>query len=210
MVFNYGPQPPPEPTPAQVFDALAAASDGPVPSTPPAPAAPAAPSPPRAPASTGGAALAGLDTGRFDVGEVEIDDVPGLIDSRLFGIMTPAHVDVAPVPGLELTMQAERETIAVQPTTIPGLERRDDGDRDVQVAAVPGLFSSDLFRTDVDVQAGAAASTAVLEVSPNAASRIGRRPESERHRVVCATCSSVHFLARCPSCGTAVIDHDEE
>ena len=87
--FDYGATPPPEPTAAQVFDALAGM---PTVSVVQRPAEAAVPT------------LPGLDTGRYDVGEVEADDVPGLIDSTLFRAMTPETVDVAPISDLERTM----------------------------------------------------------------------------------------------------------
>lgn len=203
MAFDYGASPPPEPTSAQVFDALAGASAASTPptttTTPPAPIASTA---------SEGPTLAGLDTGRFEVGEVPIDDVPGLIDSTLFKAMTPDHVDVTPLSGLELTMQVGGD-VPVTPTHIPGLEARADDVGAVDVAPVPGLFGSDLFRTDVDIGAGAAAAGDILEVSPNAARRKTKAVDDGPRRVVCASCSTVHFLARCPSCGTAAPGHDD-
>jgi hypothetical protein len=191
--FDYGASPPPEPTPAQVFDALAAASGAP---------SMAATTPPAPPPAPDVAPLAGLDTGRFEVGEVPIVDVPGLIDSTLFKAMTPDHVDVAPISGLEPTTQAGGD-VPVATAPIPGLEARADAVGAVDVAPVPGLFGSDLFRTDVDIGAGAAAAGDVLEVSPNAARRRTTVDSDGPRRVVCPSCSTVHFVARCPVCGTA-------
>lgn len=217
MAFDYGAAAPPEPTPAQIFDALAGGDDdatqpvlaGTAAAPARAPQAPQAPAPsPRSPSTTAGVLVEGLDTGRFDVGDVAIDDVPGLIDSRLFAIMTPDHVDVSPIQGLEHTTQGDASAITTHAAEMPGLERRNDEVGDVSVEVVPGLFGSDLFRANVDVAAGAAASAAVLEVSPNAASRGTKKGDGERRRIVCATCSSVHWLLRCPSCGTAVLDRD--
>jgi len=205
MVFDYGPSPPPEPSAAQIFDALAGQSGAP--STPPTPAAPSTPPTMRRPAEPEVPTLAGLDTGRYEVGEVPIDDVPGLIDSTLFRAMTPDHVDAAPIAGLELTMQQGGD-VEVAPALIPGLEARADAVDVAEIAPVPGLFGSDVFRADVDIGAGAAAAGDVLEVSPNAGRRTHARDDAPR-RVVCATCSTVHFLARCPSCGTAAPSHDD-
>jgi hypothetical protein len=201
MAFDYGPSPPPEPSAAEVFDALAGASGGPPPSSP-------SPSPPAVQAAAAGPTLAGLDTGRFEVGEVPIDDVPGLIDSTLFKAMTPDHVDVAPISGLELTMQVGGD-VPVTPAHIPGLEARADVGDVVDIAPVPGLFGSDVFRADVDIGAGAAAAGDVLEVSPNAGRRKAKVQDDGPRRVVCASCSTVHFLARCPSCGTAAPSADD-
>jgi predicted RNA-binding Zn-ribbon protein involved in translation (DUF1610 family) len=200
MTFDYGPSPPPEPTAAQIFDALADVG------APQAPAPSSSPAPPTATPDV--PTLAGLDTGRFEVGEVPIDDVPGLIDSTLFKAMTPEHVDVTPIAGLELTMQGGSD-VPVAPAPIPGLEARADAVGTVDVAPVPGLFGSDLFRTDVDIGAGAAAAGDVLEVSPNAARRRTRVASAGPRRVVCASCSTVHVLARCPSCGTAAPAADD-
>lgn len=187
LTFDYGPSAPPEPTTAQVFDALANATGARSPARSPAPEVPT---------------LAGLDTGRFEVGEVPVDDVPGLIDSTLFKAMTPDHVDVAPISGLELTMQVGGD-VEVAAAPIPGLEARACVGDVVDVAPVPGLFRSDLFRTDVDIGAGAAAAGDVLEVSHNAGRRTPKASADGSRRVVCASCSTVHHLGRCPSCGTA-------
>jgi len=184
--FDYGATPPPEPTAAQVFDALAGV-----------------------PTVSGGQrraeadvpTLPGLDTGRYEVGEVQVDDVPGLIDSTLFRAMTPEYVDVVPISGFERTMQTEAD-VPVTAAVIPGLDTRIDPVDVAAIAPVAGLFGSDVFRTDVDISAGAAAAGDILEVSPNAARRWHRHDDAPR-RCVCASCSTVHFLARCPSCGTA-------
>ena len=50
--------------------------------------------------------------------------------------------------------------------------------------------------------AGAGASSEFLDVTPNAG-RVIKDKDHGKVRIICATCSSVHFLSRCPSCGTA-------
>ena len=77
---------------------------------------------------------------------------------------------------------------------------------DVVTEAVPGLFGSDLFRTDVDFAAGASASAA-LDVTLNTRKAKPKSSSSER-RVACASCATVHSLSRCPACGTAIPDDD--
>lgn len=207
MPFDYGAAPPPEPTAAQVFDTLSLL--GAPPSTPPSPnqpSQPPRPAPPPVASSTpprqaNTDAMPGLDTGRYEVGEVEIEDVPGFMDSTLFKSMTPDHVDAAPIPGLEITSQSGGDA-AVRPEVIPGLEGRAEDVGEVFPAAIPGLFGSDLFQAGVDVAAGAGASSEFLDVTPNAG-RVIKDKDHGKVRTICATCSSVHFLSRCPSCGTA-------
>jgi len=211
MPFDYGAAPPPEPTAAQVFDTLSLlgaappAPPRPTPVAPPAPAPSRAPAPPSTPPRRVDAdAMPGLDTGRYEVGEVEIEDVPGFMDSTLFKSMTPDHVDAAPIPGLEITRQTGGDA-AVRPEVIPGLEGRAEDVGEVFPAAIPGLFGSDLFQAGVDVAAGASASGEFLDVTPNAG-RVIKDKDHGKVRTICATCSSVHFLSRCPSCGTAAPD----
>ena len=189
MAFDYGAAPPPEPNAGDVFDALAGTQE-------------VQPSPPRpliAPARVN--IVPGLETGRFEVGEVEVEDIPGLVDSTLFKSMTSNHVDAPPIQGLEFTQQISTDG-AVRVEAVPGLERRTEDVGDVFPAAIPGLFGSDLFRAGVDVAAGANRASDFLQVSPSAGRMIKSKPPSNR-RTTCATCSSVHGLARCPSCGTA-------
>ena len=148
--------------------------------------------------------MADLDTGRFSVGDVDVDDVPGLIDSTLFAAFTPATVEVDHIPGLETTQQAGGD-VEVRSAPIPGLDSGNAEVGDVQVQSVPGLFGSDIFRTDTDVPAGAERSLSVLDISPNAGLR---RKEHVVVRHPCPTCGTVHAESRCPSCGTALPDHD--
>ena len=143
----------------------------------------------------------GLETGRFEVGEVEVEDISGLIDSTLFKSMTPKHVDAPPIQGLEFTQQISTDG-AVRVEAVPGLERRAEDVGEVFPAAIPGLYGSDLFRAGVDVAAGANHASELLQVSPNAGRVLKSKPVKTR-RTTCSSCSSVHGLARCPSCGTA-------
>jgi hypothetical protein len=189
--FDYGATPPPEPTAAQVFDALAGV---PIVSAVHRPVEPDVPT------------LPGLDTGRYEVGEVQLDDIPGLVDSTLFRAMTPEYVDVVPMSGIERTMQAEVD-VPLAVAVIPGLDTRIDAVDVADIAPVPGLFGSDVFRTDVDISAGAAAAGDILEVSPNAARR-SRIDDDASRRSVCPSCSTIHFRRRCPSCGTAAPTDD--
>lgn len=128
--FDYGPAPPPEPTPAQVQEALMAADiqaqiqaqSGPHPAAPGVPAAPAAPAirPPAtarpamasayAPVSVpSGAPLVDddfIDRGRYDeqsTAPVQVEDIPGFVDSTLFKAFTPDVVETEVVDGLELS-----------------------------------------------------------------------------------------------------------
>lgn len=193
MAFDYGAAPPPEPSAGDVFDALAGAvGAAPV-------VSPSLPHPMSAAARVD--VVPGLETGRFEVGEVEVEDISGLIDSTLFKSMTPGHVDAPPIQGLEFTQQSSAGG-AVRVEAVPGLEGRAEDVGEVFPAAIPGLFGSDLFRADVDVAAGANRASDLLEVTPNAGRAIKSRSVGQR-RTICATCSAVHGMARCPSCGTA-------
>jgi hypothetical protein len=203
MPFDYGSNPPPVPSASDVFDTLMSA-DLP-PTSPPSPS----PTPPRSATSIVAPALQepsmptleGLDTGRLDVvGDVEVEEIPGFIDSTLYAAWTPRDVQVAPLLDLETTATT---TPAVRTQLLPDLDRTIEVG-DVVTEAVPGLFGSDLFRTDVDFAAGASASAA-LDVTPNTRKAKVRTSSSER-RVACASCGTVHAFARCPSCGTAVPD----
>ena len=189
MAFDYGAAPPPEPSAADVFDALAGTQE-----VQPSPSRPRI-----APAR--GDVVPGLETGRFEVGEVEVEDISGLIDSTLFKSMTPKHVDAPPIQGLEFTQQISTDG-AVRVEAVPGLERRAEDVGEVLPAAIPGLYGSDLFRAGVDVAAGANHASELLQVSPTAGRVLKSKPVKTR-RTTCSSCSSVHGLARCPSCGTA-------
>jgi hypothetical protein len=233
--FEYGPSPPPVPSTEQIVEALRAAgvlpAAGPPAPTPasssdvlappvdvavrPAAVRPAAVRaavsvPDAAPvveaAPAVAAAPAGVDSGRFHVGDVVPDEVPGLIDSTLFAAWTPAHVDVEAVPGLETTAVAA--AVAVPAARLTDLELAHAAVGDVAVDRVPGVYHSDMFAAGVDVVAGAAAAGPVLEVSPGAlrpTARAARKASGADGltRLACPGCGTVHAAARCPSCATA-------
>jgi hypothetical protein len=231
--FEYGPSPPPLPSTQQIVEALRAAGVTPAASAaapaspgdvlaPPADVAvrPAALRPDAVRASASGpdaalaveaapapaAAPAGVDTGRFDVGDVVPDEVPGLIDSTLFAAWTPAHVDVEAVPGLETTAVAA--AVAVPAARLADLELAHAAVGDVAVDVVPGVYHSDMFAAGVDVVAGAAAAGPILEVSPGAlrpTPRAARKASGADGlaRLACPGCGTVHAASRCPSCATA-------
>jgi len=192
MPFDYGPNPPPEPSADAVLDVLMSVE------LPPLPGAPATPVQ-RPVASADVGTLPGLDTGRqAAVGDVDTEEIPGFIDSTLYAAWTPRTVDVATMPDLEVTRQAD---VAVHTRMMSDIDGQPIPVGDVVTEAVPGLFGSDLFRAGVDIAAGASASPS-LDVTTN--SRPTKKPSSSSGRkVICATCATIHQLSRCPSCGTA-------
>jgi len=194
MPFDYGPNPPPEPSAEAVLDVLMSVE------LPPMPGAPPPAVRPTNDVATG--TLPGLDTGRLAaVGAVDVEEIPGFIDSTLFAAYTPRSVDVATMPGLEVTRQAE---VQVQTRMLSDIDGQPVPVGDVVTQEVPGLFGSDLFRADVDIAAGASASPS-LDVTTN--SRPTKKSASSQgRRVVCASCATIHHLSRCPSCGTAAPD----
>ncbi len=153
--------------------------------------------------------MEGLDTGRFSVGEVEVEDIPGFIDSSLFKAMTPDHVDVDAVPGLEITRTEVGEVRAIARVDVDS-GRADVGDVE-QLAGIPGIYGSDMFKTDVDIAAGGDASpmleTTTLKVrskQPASATASKKKlSDDDLPRIVCNNCGSTHQKPRCPSCATA-------
>lgn len=231
QAFNYGARNPPEPTFAQVVEALRAAGH-PAPSldesAAPAAAqaaylgAPAAPAPhPRsipsgAPVNDlpapAGPAIAGLDSGRFErVGEVRVDDIPGFIDSSLYAAFTPKHVETAPVAGLDSGRAVEVGQVRVAP--VQGVEpTAKDAVGEVPVEDIPGLFHSDFLRApEVPLRTQ---SIDGLEVSVSAARATAagkpaaRRKGSKELGNCTCNCGTTHRLPRCPSCGTPHRDAD--
>ena len=201
--FDYGPTPPAVPSAEQVNEALAAAGAPPEAVMPTA--AGAVRSSPPAPTTATGPAIPmmeGLDTGRYDVGEVTPQQVPGLIDSTLFASMVPERIDVVPMPELEPTHLEVAGIVHVMPT--PDLEVLDrSAVPDAPVALLPDLMDNSAGGRGVDVVAGADQS-ADLDVLPSAFHvKSHRGVDSEPlSRAACASCGEIHSVARCPACGT--------
>lgn len=214
MTFDYGAEPPPEPTQADIFDALLSAPEPAAQPTPaprpsaatpqPRPTAPITPPPRPATQAPGGATLEGLDTGRFSVGEVAIEDIPGFIDSTLFRGMTPDNVDAAPIPGLEVTRVALGDVPEIKHLDV------DAGRADVgevpQMAAIPGLEGASMFRVNIDFAAGGEHSDMLqvshLIVHPKSDAKSAHTDELNLSRIVCSNCGLAHAKPRCPTCGT--------
>lgn len=134
--------------------------------------------------------LPGLETGRYVVPDVAA--MPSsFVDSTRVAPTEATFTPIAPVPHLE-------------PTQLP------DADVTVAPTRMPGLMGSDLFRTDVDVRAGASRSGSILEVTLHAGRH--RRADDDALRVsLCPACSTPHKAARCPGCGQlAVADDDDD
>ena len=202
MDFDYGPAGPPEPSQADVMAALMSGyTANPAPAGPaPAPRAP--PTPPR----DDPAQMEGLDTGRFaGVGDVEVEDIPGFIDSTLFGVMTPATVDTVDVPGLDRTAFAAANVATRKAPEIDS-DRAEVGEV-ATMAAIPGIYGSDMFKANVDVAAGAAGAGDMLDLAPTRAhakstAKQKRGNDDDLARVICTNCGSTHSKTRCPSCAT--------
>jgi len=220
--FDYGAAAPPEPTPEQSQAALAAAC---VIVAPPPPTPSSAPGvdndsilaafadavvavrPPlaqgvrTASGNLGAASLVEVDTGRYFVGGVVPDTVPGLVDSTLYAGMVPDQVDVERILDLEQT-----RVEAAPGTAGPMLSDLERHHADVTLDAaavdvVPDVFRSPVFH--IDVAAGAAAAGELLEVSPSAPRRPRPTPGgagSSLERVSCLNCGTVHAAPRCPHC----------
>ena len=152
--------------------------------------------------------MPGLDTGRFSVGDVDVDDVPGLIDSTLFASFTPAHVDVAPIPGLEVNRVDDVGDVRVARLDVD--HGRVDDVGEVATQAIPGMYGSDMFADNVDIAAGAEASPS-LEVSHI---RVRAKPSEARavvdeenlRTIACMSCGTMHSRTRCPACATPHTD----
>lgn len=227
QAFNYGARNPPEPTFAQLVEALRAAGHAPpslddaVPHTAPQNAAyrgaPVAPAPhprsivsgapvmdPPAPAIP---TITGLESGRFErVGEVQVDDIPGFIDSTLYAAFTPKQVNTAPVAGLDTGRAVEVGQVRVAP--LQGVEATaKDAVGEVPVEDIPGLFHSDFLRAPnvpLHTQAVEGLETSRrAEPAPGATAAPGKRQRNTDDLDNCTcSCGTTHHLPRCPSCGT--------
>jgi hypothetical protein len=218
QTFQYGANPPPQPSYAQVVEALAAVGLPPPPgpqqqSSSPPQQQPQPQPQPRAQQSANPFG-ADLDHGRFeDVGDVDIPDVPGLLDSGIFKIFTPEHVDAAPVFGLD---SGRFEDVGdVRAVVTPGLELAPrDEIGDVFTQPPSGLFHSDIFHTDGDAATGtmpdlelstsasAPPRSATSTTSDAAKAKKLKRKEDDLGTIVCR-CGERHRLPRCPACGTS-------
>ena len=204
MAFDYGPTAPPQPTQAEIMAALLAVSPAPGPQPAAEHAQPTtSPTPDASAAESGG--LEGLDSGRaLRIGDVEVEDIPGFIDSTLFACMTPDHVDVVVPVGLEVTRYA---TAVVQVRQAPEVDSGRAAVGEVgPLDAIPGLYGSDMFKAHIDVAAGAAQASAFLEVSPQRAPLTSTRKvkvdQSALRPVLCTQCGTKHGRSRCANCGT--------
>lgn len=223
QAFNYGARNPPEPSFAEVVEALRAGGHAPpsldseVPRAVPPNAAyrAATPAPAPHPRSIPSGApvsdaptMAGLDTGRFEpVGEVSIPDIPGFVDSSLYRAFTPAHVDVQQVADLDTGRAADVGAVRVQ--LVPGVEpTAKEAVGAVPTEDIPGIFHSDFLRApEVPIIVAAIDG---LERSPRAEHRTsatgpaGRRKGRSAGELEPCTCNcgTTHRLPRCPSCGT--------
>jgi hypothetical protein len=211
--FNYGPAAPPEPTPAQIMEALSAASGGDAPVSSPtgirAPARAAA-----APAALSTTPVDPMiDTGRAQkVGAVATEAVPGLIDSRLFGAMVPENIQVETMPGIERTVADDVPLMANDASMAGFLDtgRFDEATEApaVPTEAVPGLIDSRLFGAMVpdniaiptmdDVERQANSGT---RGGPAGAGEVGDATGT----VVCADCGAKRLAQHnnCPDCGSS-------
>lgn len=146
--------------------------------------------------------MEGLDTGRHsDVGEVELQEVSGLMETAMFAAFTPKHVDAPPVLGFEGGRFEKANAPAMAEPT--GLERTDleDGGNPL-ISPVSGLFGSDIYNTK-NVDVAPAPAVAGLEASPSVVrvAKLRSVKDSDLEKVLCR-CSEVHRLPHCPACGT--------
>ena len=230
QAFNYGTRDPPEPSFAEVVEALRAGGHAPptlddaVAVAPPvnAPYRTAAPAPAPHPRSIPSGApvsdvptMAGLDTGRFEpVGDVRVDDIPGFVDSSLYRAFTPAHVDVQQVADLDTGRAADVGAVRVQ--LVPGVEpTAKEAVGAVATEDIPGIFHSDFLRApEVPIIVAAIDG---LERSPRASHRTSTAAPAGKRQGKSAgafepctcNCGTTHRLPRCPSCGTPHRDADD-
>lgn len=214
--FQYGPQPPPEPTPAQIQEALATAlaTQPAAVSTPPSVASPSGPPPPHPPSPVvpgyggpGGPSNAffeeAVDTGRYDhttKAQVTPEAIPGFVDSTLFKAFTPRHVETERVEGLEATgFVPVREA---PPGDFVPLETTSYGEVGlVATEAIPGFVDSTLFKafTPSTVQTenvdGFEAGTSATSLRP------ARRRTPGETDTACSQCGTLHQSTLCPTCG---------
>ncbi|MDP2344833.1 MAG: hypothetical protein Q8O67_28055 [Deltaproteobacteria bacterium] len=206
MDFDYGPNGPAEPSQADVMESLLMGFAAKTPQAPPPGQTTPTQRPKPPPAPPPAPAMEGLDSGRFSgVGEVEIEDIPGFIDSTLFAAMTPDVVDTVAVPGLDAGRFNAGNVTTRKAAEIES-DRANVGEV-AQMAAIPGVERSDLLRANLDVAAGAASAGDMLDVSPTRAhpkgvAKKGKGEDGELPRVICTNCGSTHTKPRCPSCAT--------
>ena len=205
QTFDYGPSAPPVPTYAQIVEALASvglpAPAAPIASTPRAPVVPAQPSAPRPQAAAPATQMEGLDTGRHaETGDVEWQEVSGLMETAMFAAFTPKHVEAQAVFGFDGGRFEEANAPSIAAPA--GLERteQDDGG-DPLISPVSGLFGSDIYNTSGVTVAPPPVDG--LEASPSIARAAKRKSvkDSDLEKALCR-CSEVHRLPRCPACGT--------
>lgn len=147
----------------------------------------------------------GLDSGRYgDPGRVAEQEVPGLVDSRLFGIFTPASVEVAPIEGLDSGRFQDATAIAVS-GSLDVEHTAQAAVGNVSVVEVSGVFRADMFAAPPGTDAG----PPVEGFEQTSAAPRPRRPKSaaggatELRIILCRSCGETHRLSRCPTCGTA-------
>ncbi len=205
QTFQYGQSPPPQPTFAQIIEALQAAG---------LPLPPGAVPTPATRADRPNPFDMAIESGRFkSVGEVPVEDIPGLIDSSLFKRFTPDHVDAQPVFGLDSGRFAEVGDVrgGAPGLEVTGLEATGrDAVGDVFAQPVSGIFHSDIFRVDAEVSTlpvdGFEPSPSATRPPPRAsrpeAPAAKRNKRADLGTVMCR-CGERHHEPRCPSCGTS-------
>jgi hypothetical protein len=190
MPFDYGPTPPPEPSPAQVMDVLfAAARSEQVPASPAVAAAPPT--------------MIGLDTGRFDTGvDAPTATLTGLLDSELF---RPDTNEAPPGPRL-IDIDSHHHQVANTDVAAMAIESTH-----YEGAAVSSVVMADLDTgrsVVVDVAAGGTSAATMLDLTHH------QRPMTNIDVSggvrTCANCGTRGNLSRCLSCGARLASGPEE
>src|SRR5207253_1615527 len=106
-----------------------------------------------------------------DIGAVNVEDIPGFMDSSIFKALTPQHVDTKPVADMQTTAQAEVGEVRTQD--------------------VPGIYHSDFMKAP-DGTAADVTKLDFVESSPNAGARItvartaaNKKRIAELPRIIC-------------------------
>lgn len=204
------------PAPA-ALPAIPAAALPAVPPKPAAPTRPAAPPRPAAPAGPPDPILAVLERNtREDIGEVQVDPVPGMIDSRLFGAYMPAQIETPQLDGLE---NLETKKIDIPVDNVPDRQSHRYSEMppvgpnlvvpgEVQV---PGMIDQRLFGAFVPANLETPAMDDIQYtrfedlIEHDAGAEIARPAQQEIPLGTCAACG-VQFRSRaCPECGNPMI-----
>jgi len=154
-----------------------------------------------------------------DVPDVPIEQMPGMIDQRLFGAFVPEHLPTEPMAGLE---EDSVENIEVTLDPVPGLEQTSQLDGSPQQAvfasaeAVPDVIDQRLFGAFVPPDLETPTMEGVVHMNVESRDRLRARAaklaadEKGLPLAVCHQCGTERKSVRCPVCGSPMVPHETE